>query len=71
MAYIVEGSALYERFLVSLCDIHVSVNFFFLKAEARFEEEKERLSNTLMQDQQQLLSKYKAREVCALIFSYS
>ncbi|KAK7491030.1 hypothetical protein BaRGS_00017726, partial [Batillaria attramentaria] len=32
------------------------------KAEARFEEEKERISQKLMQDQQQLLVKYKARE---------
>nr|KAG5702513.1 hypothetical protein BaRGS_003673 [Batillaria attramentaria] len=51
-----------QRELENQRRIFDDLEFQQLEAEARFEEEKERISQKLMQDQQQLLVKYKARE---------
>ncbi|KAL8618498.1 hypothetical protein ACOMHN_000643 [Nucella lapillus] len=51
-----------QRELENQRRIFDDLEFQQLEAEARFEEEKERLGHKLMQDQQQLLVKYKARE---------
>ncbi|XP_070182235.1 pleckstrin homology-like domain family B member 2 isoform X1 [Littorina saxatilis] len=51
-----------QRELENQRRIFDDLEFQQLEAEARFDEEKERMSNKLLQDQQQLLQKYKARE---------